>query len=84
MAEEAEGAGDNRPVQRAGAALGTLFFAHVADALGPAGSGPWGAFTDAFAAVLPWQVGLYVGTRPDNVGEALRQYRSYARYLDEE
>lgn len=42
------------------AALGTLFFAHVADALGPAGSGPWGAFTDAFAAVLPWQVGLYV------------------------
>ena len=42
------------------AALGTLFFAHVADALGPAGAGPRGGFTDAFAAVLPWQVGLYV------------------------
>ena len=41
------------------AVLGALFFARVEEPVGAAGQ-PGPAFTDAFAAVLPWQVGLYV------------------------
>lgn len=41
------------------AALGTLFFNHATGAAG-LGAEPGGAFGDAFAAVLPWQVGLYL------------------------
>lgn len=41
------------------AALGTLFFTHLADA-STAGTGSVEAFGDAFAAVLPWQVVLYL------------------------
>lgn len=39
------------------AVLGTLFFTRVAHA---GSGGPMAAFGDAFAAVLPWQVGLYL------------------------
>ena len=41
------------------AVLGALFFARVAAPAAGAGQ-PGPAFTDAFAAVLPWQVGLYL------------------------
>jgi EmrB/QacA subfamily drug resistance transporter len=41
------------------AALGTVFFTHVTAARA---GGPAGAFTDAFAAILPWQIGLYLVT----------------------
>ncbi len=39
------------------AALGTLFFTRATN---PSTSGPAGAFGDAFADVLSWQVGLYL------------------------
>lgn len=38
--------------------LGTLFFTHVASASN--GSGQTAAFSAAFAAILPWQIGLYL------------------------
>ncbi|WP_227997082.1 MFS transporter [Nocardia australiensis] len=41
------------------AALGTLFFTHLTDAA-PTGSGSASGFSDAFAAILPWQIGLYL------------------------
>jgi EmrB/QacA subfamily drug resistance transporter len=41
------------------AALGTLFFTHLTNAA-TAGSGPAASFGEAFAAVLPWQVALYL------------------------
>lgn len=41
------------------AALGSLFFTHVTGAAAR-GGGPAAAFGDAFTAILPWQIGLYL------------------------
>lgn len=41
------------------AALGTLYFSHAQESLGTRATPPL-AFSDALAATLPWQTGLYV------------------------